>query len=306
MSTTASCNYSRFMNGLKRAGIEVNRKVLSDLAVRDPAAFGELVRRAKAQLAALETVRRAGASRRPFLLQDYCVHGRANQRLDVHGGLRNLIAANSKRLETEAARELAARSRPTADELEAARIRYLGRKEGRLTAVMQAAGRAAAGGAAAVGAVSNRVKNAITRAARASGKRTGAKPRPQAPRVDLTLPGARSGGRAPPGHAGRSMRSAMCLPLGFTRVRGPRGRDRLVQLHRAEHAARSSGGGHARHVLPGAGPAAAQPHIAGADPHDAEYKPPIRVVDSGHGVPARSVRCVARARLRAARRPGRG
>ena len=43
-------NYSRFMNGLKRAGIEVNRKILSDLAVRDPVAFGELVKRARAQL----------------------------------------------------------------------------------------------------------------------------------------------------------------------------------------------------------------------------------------------------------------
>jgi large subunit ribosomal protein L20 len=43
-------NYSRFMNGLKRSGIEVNRKVLADLAVRDAAAFGELVRQAKASL----------------------------------------------------------------------------------------------------------------------------------------------------------------------------------------------------------------------------------------------------------------
>jgi large subunit ribosomal protein L20 len=43
-------NYSRFMNGLKRSGIEVNRKLLADLAVRDMAAFGELVKRAKASL----------------------------------------------------------------------------------------------------------------------------------------------------------------------------------------------------------------------------------------------------------------
>jgi large subunit ribosomal protein L20 len=40
-------SYSRFMNGLKHAGVEVNRKVLADLAVRDPEAFGELVRQAK-------------------------------------------------------------------------------------------------------------------------------------------------------------------------------------------------------------------------------------------------------------------
>lgn len=40
-------SYSRFMNGLRQAGIEVNRKVLADLAVRDPAAFRELVRQAR-------------------------------------------------------------------------------------------------------------------------------------------------------------------------------------------------------------------------------------------------------------------
>src|SRR5688572_2108859 len=43
-------NYSRFMNGLKRAGIEINRKVLADLAVHEPAAFGALVQQAKANL----------------------------------------------------------------------------------------------------------------------------------------------------------------------------------------------------------------------------------------------------------------
>lgn len=43
-------SYSRFINGLKQAGIEVNRKVLADLAVRDPHAFGELVDQAKARL----------------------------------------------------------------------------------------------------------------------------------------------------------------------------------------------------------------------------------------------------------------
>ena len=43
--------YSRFMNGLKKAGIEIDRKVLADLAVREPAAFEMLVNAAKAQLA---------------------------------------------------------------------------------------------------------------------------------------------------------------------------------------------------------------------------------------------------------------
>src|SRR5829696_1169470 len=37
-------SYSRFINGLRRAGVEVDRKVLADLAVTDPAAFGALVK----------------------------------------------------------------------------------------------------------------------------------------------------------------------------------------------------------------------------------------------------------------------
>lgn len=40
-------SYNRFMAGLKRAGVEIDRKMLADLAVRDPAAFGELVEVAK-------------------------------------------------------------------------------------------------------------------------------------------------------------------------------------------------------------------------------------------------------------------
>ena len=44
--------YSQLMNGLKKAGIELDRKVLSDLAVREPAAFKSLVDQAQAALAA--------------------------------------------------------------------------------------------------------------------------------------------------------------------------------------------------------------------------------------------------------------
>ena len=40
-------NYSRFMNGLKKAGIEMNRKSLSELAITDSAAFAALVETAK-------------------------------------------------------------------------------------------------------------------------------------------------------------------------------------------------------------------------------------------------------------------
>ena len=40
-------SYSRFIAGLTRAGVEVNRKVLADLAITDAAAFGEFVKLAK-------------------------------------------------------------------------------------------------------------------------------------------------------------------------------------------------------------------------------------------------------------------
>ena len=44
-------NYSTFMNGLKKAGVEINRKMLAELAVNDKAAFTALTEMAKAKLA---------------------------------------------------------------------------------------------------------------------------------------------------------------------------------------------------------------------------------------------------------------
>ena len=43
-------NYSTFMNGLKKAGVELNRKMLSEIAINDAAAFTALVEQAKAAL----------------------------------------------------------------------------------------------------------------------------------------------------------------------------------------------------------------------------------------------------------------
>ena len=40
-------SYSKFINGLTKAGVEVNRKMLSELAIDDPKAFTELVNVAK-------------------------------------------------------------------------------------------------------------------------------------------------------------------------------------------------------------------------------------------------------------------
>jgi large subunit ribosomal protein L20 len=45
-----NAGYSQFMNGIKLAGIEIDRKVLSDLAVREPDAFKSIVEKAQAAL----------------------------------------------------------------------------------------------------------------------------------------------------------------------------------------------------------------------------------------------------------------
>ena len=44
-------SYSMFMNGLKKASIDIDRKVLSDLAIHDKAAFSKIAEQAKASLA---------------------------------------------------------------------------------------------------------------------------------------------------------------------------------------------------------------------------------------------------------------
>ena len=50
-SKNAGINYSKFIHGLKKAGIELNRKMLSEIAINDAPAFLQLVEKAKAGLA---------------------------------------------------------------------------------------------------------------------------------------------------------------------------------------------------------------------------------------------------------------
>lgn len=52
-------NYSRFIAGLKAANIDLNRKMLSEIAIHDPAAFDKIVEQAKAGLASLTPVAKA-------------------------------------------------------------------------------------------------------------------------------------------------------------------------------------------------------------------------------------------------------
>ena len=51
-SRSQGLTYSQFMAGLKKAGVEINRKMLADMAVREPEAFAELVTIAKGKVKA--------------------------------------------------------------------------------------------------------------------------------------------------------------------------------------------------------------------------------------------------------------
>jgi large subunit ribosomal protein L20 len=46
----AEISYSRFMSGLKKAGVDLNRKILADMAMNDPVGFGALVNQAKVSI----------------------------------------------------------------------------------------------------------------------------------------------------------------------------------------------------------------------------------------------------------------
>lgn len=54
-------SYSRFVRGLRLAGVELNRKILAEMAVSDPASFAELVRKAKDHLDKEPEVKEASA-----------------------------------------------------------------------------------------------------------------------------------------------------------------------------------------------------------------------------------------------------
>ena len=49
-SSMNGLSYSKFMNGIKLAGVDINRKMLSEIAINDPKAFAELVELAKKNL----------------------------------------------------------------------------------------------------------------------------------------------------------------------------------------------------------------------------------------------------------------
>jgi phenylalanyl-tRNA synthetase alpha chain len=119
------------------------------------------------------------------------------------------------------AREAAA-SVGTLEELEAVRIRFLGRKEGRLTAIMRGLGTLPPETKPAVGDAANRAKNEISRLLDTLREQLDSRSRVTAPSVDLTLPGRSpwKGGRHPVTQVIDEI-CAVLGRLGFTRARGP-------------------------------------------------------------------------------------
>ncbi|MGH7505924.1 MAG: phenylalanine--tRNA ligase subunit alpha, partial [Longimicrobiales bacterium] len=109
-----------------------------------------------------------------------------------------------------------------ADELEEIRIRFLGRKEGRLTAVMRELGRIAPADRPAAGAAANRAKEIIAEVLASKAAELEAGAQDGGPRMDLTLPGRTRwrGARHPVTQVVDEICTVLAR-LGFTRARGP-------------------------------------------------------------------------------------
>ena len=129
------------------------------------------------------------------------------------------LISRIQRIRTEAATAAAAAA--SADELEAVRVRYLGRKDGAITVVMKAIATAPKEHRAEIGAEANRTKAAITQAIEARATELDRDDEAE-PAVDLSLPG-RAGWRGAR-HPVTQVIDEVCDALryiGFTRVRGP-------------------------------------------------------------------------------------
>ena len=123
-------------------------------------------------------------------------------------------------LESEARREIEAATDAAA--LESARVRFLGRKEGRLTAILRRLGELDPDQRPAVGAEANRVKAVVSTLLEARAAELEGAQRRAEPGFDLTLPGRRSWRGAL--HPITQVIEEVCdvfKGLGFTRVRGP-------------------------------------------------------------------------------------
>ena len=125
-----------------------------------------------------------------------------------------------RRLEADA--RAAIRQASDADELERVRVRYLGRREGRVSALLRQLGRLSREERPAAGAEANRVKNALTGALEERSRELAAAAAPDSEGLDLTLP-ARGKWRGTIHPVSRVIDDIWQIfrSLGFTRARGP-------------------------------------------------------------------------------------
>ena len=173
--------------------------------------------------------------------------------------------------------------------LEAVRVAALGKK-GEVSGLMRGLGAMPPEERQAAGPALNALKDELAEAlaeAKARLADAALEARVAAEWADVTLPGrpAAQGSIHPVSQVMDEI-TAIFADLGFCGRRGAAGRERLVQLRRAQHPARASGAAGARHLLHGARrrrqPAAARaphPHLAGAGPRFME----------AHGVPCRII-----------------
>lgn len=147
------------------------------------------------------------------------VYGSGAAQRGVHRMATDLIR-ELEALESEARREIEAATDAAA--LESARVRFLGRKEGRLTAILRRLGELDPDQRPAVGAEANRVKAVVSTLLEARAAELEVAQRRAEPGFDLTLPGRRSWRGAL--HPITKVIEEVCdvfKGLGFTRVRGP-------------------------------------------------------------------------------------
>jgi phenylalanyl-tRNA synthetase alpha chain len=135
-------------------------------------------------------------------------------------GMATDLLTELDRLEAEGRRDIEAAH--TGEDLEMARVRYLGRKEGKLTAIMRRMTELGPEEKPAVGAAANRIKNALSELLDVKTGEVEARAAAFAPRDDLTLPARHAWHGAK--HPVTLVIDEICdvfRTLGFTRVRGP-------------------------------------------------------------------------------------
>ena len=308
-------SYSQLMHGLKAAGVEIDRKMLADMAVKDAGGFARLAAQAKA----------ASASGSPPRLEARAACLAHGERPDSEDACANSVSPTPRR---RAPIRRSARSnsiRETAVRRMTQRLEGAARRLGRAAspACSRASPRTGSRPRSPDAAPGRRqMPQRAARARRAAPRRTAAdasKPAAEAAalardRVDLSLPGvARARSARATCSARPSPRSSAFSSRWASRVvEGPGDRDALLQLRGAQHPRASSRARHHGHVLSGDAAGAPQPHLLRT--HTSPMQ--VRTMEkqaaagahhrAGQGLSPRQSRRHALLHVPPGRRPGRG